>query len=321
MTYDPKMWVDGECLLAADLNAMEAGTDRAQGDIMKPYGPTAGLPVSDPLLEGRLYFESDLLRRVWRDNGAGWDNVTPFAGNGLLNNLTAYWKEDEPGGANDALDAHINGLTMTQTHSPGSAAGIINTARVFAAGDYFSRLDDAWLSTGDVDFTISGWVYPTNLAAGGGQVIFSKLNIAGNQREYVLYYNNVDHVPNDRFSFAVSSNGVALQIIDANTFGGVLNNAWYHLVGWHDAATDQIGISVNNVADTIPYALGVFDSTASAAMGVFFNGAAIWYQLIGRGDETGFWKSAPGGGGALTPADRLTLWNGGAALPYGSFTA
>ena len=77
MTYDPKTWVDGECLLAADLNAMEAGTDRAQGDVMKLYGVTAAIPASDPLLVGRLYMESDLLIRWWRDNGAGWDLVQP----------------------------------------------------------------------------------------------------------------------------------------------------------------------------------------------------------------------------------------------------
>jgi len=77
MTYVPKTWVDRECLWAADLNAMEAGIDRAQGDVMVLYGPTAGIPASDPLLVGRLYIESDLLQRWWRDNGAGWDQVQP----------------------------------------------------------------------------------------------------------------------------------------------------------------------------------------------------------------------------------------------------
>ena len=75
MTYAPKTWVDGECLEAADLNAMEAGIDRAQGDVMKLYGLTAAIPASDPLLVGRLYIESNLLNRWWRDNGAGWDVV------------------------------------------------------------------------------------------------------------------------------------------------------------------------------------------------------------------------------------------------------
>ena len=75
MTYAPYIWVDGECLTAALLNAMEAGTDRAQGDVMKLYGVTAAIPVTDPALVGRLYIESDLLNRWLRDNGAGWDVV------------------------------------------------------------------------------------------------------------------------------------------------------------------------------------------------------------------------------------------------------
>ena len=75
MTYAPKTWVDGECPWAVDLNAMETGIDIAQGDVMQLYGPTAGIPASDPTLIGRLYIESDLLNRWWRDNGAGWDLV------------------------------------------------------------------------------------------------------------------------------------------------------------------------------------------------------------------------------------------------------
>ena len=77
MTYDPTTWVDGDCLTAALLNQMETGTDIAQGDVMVLYGPTAGIPVTDPALVGRLYIESDLLQRWWRDNGAGWDQVQP----------------------------------------------------------------------------------------------------------------------------------------------------------------------------------------------------------------------------------------------------
>lgn len=76
MTYAPTTWVDGTtCLTAANLNNMEAGIDRAQGDVMKLYGLTAAIPAPDPLLVGRLYIESDLLLRWWRDNGAGWDVV------------------------------------------------------------------------------------------------------------------------------------------------------------------------------------------------------------------------------------------------------
>jgi len=77
MTYTPTTWVDYgiPCIEAATLNNAEAGIDRAQGDVMVLRGLTANIPVTDPLLVGRLYFETDLLRRVWRDNGAGWDLV------------------------------------------------------------------------------------------------------------------------------------------------------------------------------------------------------------------------------------------------------
>jgi hypothetical protein len=79
MTYTPTAWTDFAlpCVDDVHLNNMEAGIDRAQGDIMVLYGPTAGIPASDPLLVGRLYIESDLLQRWWRDNGAGWDQVSP----------------------------------------------------------------------------------------------------------------------------------------------------------------------------------------------------------------------------------------------------
>ena len=77
MTYTPTAWVDGDCLTAALLNQMETGIDIAQGDMMKLYGPTAAIPVTDPALVGRLYIESDFANRWWRDNGAGWDQVQP----------------------------------------------------------------------------------------------------------------------------------------------------------------------------------------------------------------------------------------------------
>jgi len=86
MTYDPTVWVDGgvPCIDDINLNNMEDGIDRAQGDIMILRGLTANIPASDPLLVGRFYFETDLLQRGWRDNGAGWDLVTVPAPYGSL---------------------------------------------------------------------------------------------------------------------------------------------------------------------------------------------------------------------------------------------
>ena len=86
MTYVPETWVDYTipCLDAAHLNAIEHGIDIAQGDIMVLRGLTANIPATDAELVGRLYIETDLLLRTWRDNGAGWDlAITPGGGGGV----------------------------------------------------------------------------------------------------------------------------------------------------------------------------------------------------------------------------------------------
>lgn len=77
MTYVPTPWVDYgvPCIDAANLNNMEAGIDRAQGDVMLLRGLTAARPAFDPLLVGRIYFATDAPYEISRDNGTGWDVV------------------------------------------------------------------------------------------------------------------------------------------------------------------------------------------------------------------------------------------------------
>lgn len=240
-------------------------------------------------------------------------------GNGLLNNLIAYYKLDEAAGANDAVDAHTGGLTLTQASSPASAAGILGTARVFNATVYFARAgDDAELSTGDVDFTLSVWVYLA--AVNVNQAIVTRYQMNGNQREYLLYWNYNDHAPNSRFSFTVSSNGAVTTTLDATTFGAASINTWYHVVAWHDSVNNLLGIAINGVSDTAAYSSGVFNSTAAFTLGGLWNNTTFIYPFNGRIDEVGFWKSAAGNGGALTAVQRAALYNGGAGLAYSQLT-
>lgn len=93
MTYIPRVWADGECVMAADLNNIENGVDRAQGDVMVLRDVTVAIPASDPLLVGRFYIETDLLQRVWRDNGAGWDLVPT---GGTVNYRRYLWAHPHP---------------------------------------------------------------------------------------------------------------------------------------------------------------------------------------------------------------------------------
>jgi hypothetical protein len=239
------------------------------------------------------------------------------AGNGLLNNLIAYWPGNELSG--NALDLHTNALHLTDTNTVTSAAGLVYpTARQYTAvnQEYHSRAgDDALLSTGDIDFTLAAWVYLDAKLA--NMVFASKYFTATNNREYQLDY----IVALDRFTFRVSSNGSAVGIgtATANTLGSPALATWYLLIAWHDSVANTINLQINDAGiDSTPYATGVFDGAAAFRVGS--NDVAATNTMNGRIGPTMFWKSNPGLGGILTAAQRTALYNGGAGLTYAAFT-
>ena len=105
--------------------------------------------------------------------------------------------------------------------------------------------------------------------------------------------------------------------LDATTFGAPAITTWYHVMAWHDSVANVIGISVNNTPDTLAHATGVFDGGSSTLMGAL---VTTVYRMSGRLDEIAFWKSAAGGGGVLTAAQRTALYNSGAGLTSAQFT-
>ncbi|MBM3187105.1 MAG: hypothetical protein FJZ90_00095 [Chloroflexi bacterium] len=237
-------------------------------------------------------------------------------GGGLLNNLIAYWPGNEPNG--DLLDAHINGLHLTDTNTVTSAAGIVYpTARFYQQvnGEYHRRVDEPLLSTGDVDFTLAVWLYRTFRASVVDWGVIGKYTSSA--REYVISWEDVT----ERMQFSVSRDGGVGTVtgIQATTFGVVPLDTWIFVIAWHDAVLDRIYIQVNNgTADWASHANGVFDGTAQFEIGRFFSMAETTWN--GRIGPSAFWKSAPGGSGVLTAAQRTALWNGGAGLPYTAFT-
>ena len=236
------------------------------------------------------------------------------AGNGLLNNLIAYWPGNEANG--NALDAHTNALHLTDTNTVTSNPGLVYAlARQYTAvnGERHVRPgDDALLSTGDIDFTLAGWLRFDTLAG----TLASKYDAAANS-EYGIYYGAF--VAN-RFTFTVrdAANTVSTSRA-ATTFGLPVVTTWYLIIGWHDSVANTLNIQVNNGAvDSQAYALGVCDSAATFRIGCF--AAAGSALMNGRIGPTMFWKSAAGGGGVLTAAQRTALYNAGAGLTYAAFT-
>jgi len=240
----------------------------------------------------------------------------PLAGgNGLLNNLVAYWPSNEAGGANNILDLHSNALHLTQVHSPGADTGkVYATARTFdGANDYAYRNSATLLQAGNVDLTVAVWVYLASTAA--ERAVVGKYLTTGNQREWVFEWNPAESA----FRFIVSTTGANTFVIDADSFGVPTTTTWLMAIVWHDSVADTINVQINNGSvDSAAHSGGIFASTAPFQIGGI-NGAAVipWYGRIG---PVMMWKSTAGLGGVLTAAQRTALWAAGAGLPYAQFT-
>lgn len=225
----------------------------------------------------------------------------------LLDGLISYWKLDEASGTR--VDSHTGGNDLTDNNTVTQVAGKISNAGQFtlANSEHLSRADNISLSTGDIDFTIAGWVYLDTKP--GEMGLFGKYTIGGNQREYLVSYES----GGDRFRFYISNNGTATTTIDANNLGSPSTGTWYYIVAWHDATANTINIQVNNgTVNSTAHTTGAFDSSSS------FNIGAIGDPLLyhnGRVDEVGFWKKV------LTSDERTQLYNGGSGLAYSSFTS
>ena len=245
--------------------------------------------------------------------GLGRSGVSA-AGNGLLNNLVAYWPLNEAGGANDALDVHTNGLTLTQVSSPGADTGkVYATARAFAGSpDYFSRASETLLQMGDVDFTVAAWVYLAASTPSGNYRAVAAKDQPASREMYLFSHGDLGGV----FIFGTAGKGY----VAATTLGVPPITTWILVTGWHDATLGTWNIQCNG---------GGVDTAAQS--GVPVAGASLWTvgtyydhdrtrSWNGRIGPIAFWKSAAGGGGVLSAAQRTALWANGNGLPYSAFT-
>ncbi len=213
----------------------------------------------------------------------------------LTDSLISYWKLDEASG--NALDAHgANDLTADGFGStPGTAAGVINTARSFnrTNAESFYRADNSDLSSGDIDLTVAFWFKVSSQP--GTQVFVHKGGDIGTH-EYTSF---------------LSGGAVFFRVQNAAasvSTGSVSNGVWYHVVVWHDSVNNEIGVAVNaGTPATASYSGGITDAGDRFQIGGDSGGGRT---VDGYMDEVGFWKRV------LTSQERTDLYNGGAGLAY-----
>lgn len=226
----------------------------------------------------------------------------------FLTGLVSYWTMDESGGTR--FDSHGSN-DLSDNNTVESATGKIGNAASFIAvnSTYLSHVSNASLQmSGNTDWTISTWV---NLDPSvPNQCLITKDDSAPSSRDYTLDYHG-SIVLDGGFRVYIQGGATYIAIMGVNS----LAPGWYFLVAWYDSSNGQLHLRVNDATtyDSITGATGTDVSNSEFRIGArqytgaeFYSGSII--------DESGLWKRL------LTTTERTQLFNGGAGLPYSSFT-
>jgi hypothetical protein len=212
----------------------------------------------------------------------------------LLNTLISYWKLDEASGTrNDSQGTNH----LSDSGSVPSFAGKINNAASFTGpGQSLTIASNASLQVTS-DFTFSAWVNLSSLGS-GFQCIVGKT--AGGAADYLMLYDP-------------ASLGLLFQAGGVNATSGLLGatSTWYHIVGWFDSTDNKARVRINDTTTFVSSTAGTLTQSAGA-FGI--GGVTGIPDVLGLIDEVGFWKRK------LTAQEITALYNGGAGLPYSSFT-
>lgn len=218
----------------------------------------------------------------------------------LNTSLISYWKLDEISGTRaDSVGANNLGDNNLVTQ----AVGKLGNAGHFASSSsqYLSIADNASLSTGNTDFTISLWVYLDT--KGASEVFVSKYSSVAPVGEYAIYYDPTT----DRFIFSTFRSGVQYDAV-ANSLGSPATGTWYFLVATHSSSANTNTLRINDTYTNTVTSVEHSDSTAPFEIGRFITRTDFYTN--GRIDSVGFWKRT------LTAAEITQLYSSGSGQEY-----
>ncbi len=234
------------------------------------------------------------LNKTWIDIGSWTSDVDK-----LRSSLKAFWNLNESEGSrSDSVGT--NHLTDNATVT--SDTGIVRAAAQFteANSEYLSIADNDSISTGDIDFTYSCWIYFDSL--GGNRTILGKDEAS--KRETTLWYSNAL----SRIKFQIFDGSNIIGNVEADNLGSPSTGRWYFIVAWHDSVANTINIQVDNGSINSEDTTGVpVDGTAPFEIGARSDVSVF---MDGRIDAVGFWKKI------LTSGERTELYNSGNGKEY-----
>ncbi len=217
----------------------------------------------------------------------------------LLTNLVVFFGCDEAAGANLA-DSHTGGLTFTQNNSPGTAAGVVGTARTGNGSNrYFSRADSSTFEPGSNSIWACAWIYPTVVGTHAHGIISKYSGSSG-------------------WTLRLSATG-ALNF-QARTSAGVTSfktsasplttNTWTFVAGGWDSTVGHSWISVNGSDKSFDTtSIATITATALPAVVGRVTGSTDYFE--GRLDQVGLWI-----GVQPTQSQLAYLYNSGSGRSY-----
>jgi hypothetical protein len=224
----------------------------------------------------------------------------------LTDSLVASFELDEASG--NAIDS-VGSNDLTETSGTiGAAAGPggVGGSRDFEAGEteYFTIDDNADLSMGDIDFTVEAWV---NLETTPGTEMVILNHWGGLARGYALVVSSAS-----LFVWRVGSGaGATRGTATATTFGSPSTGAWHQVIASHDAAANEVAITVNAGTPEAAATTGAAgESNLAFRIGATTNNQDYFDGKIAK---VRLWKRV------LTSGERTQLYNGGDGLAYADF--
>jgi hypothetical protein len=200
----------------------------------------------------------------------------------LGNGLVSYWNLDEASGTRYDRWGTSN-LTANGTGGVGTGTGKINGSADFESteSDFLEIADNAALSTGDIDFTISAWV---NLESEAVDMDIVSKYEGGGVQEYRLFYLQ----SSDVFRFTIQD-AAGATVGAVNSSINPSTGTWYHITVYHDSVNNQVGMIINNGTPTTGNtSASPTDTASSFRLGARNTTETSFFD--GLIDEVGFWK-------------------------------
>lgn len=227
--------------------------------------------------------------------------------------LISYWPLREASGQRN--DYTSKGYHLTDNNTVTGAAALfaslgVSSQFVAANTENLSRVDNADLSTGNVDFAVSAFVQFDALGA-DRVFLYKGSSTSAVGEEFALRYQN----SSGRMRWEVGdSTGVGIVSVNATTFGAISAGVPYHVFAYHDSVNNVNGIVVNGVATTTS-ALGRFPTDTAGAFRIgVLNTASSPHD--GRVSDVAFFKSPPGGIAALVAEIPARIYGAGVPRAY-----